>query len=253
MHSEVFFYAVLSVLFVSLASLIGVLVFWLNSEKLQKILIYLVSFSAGALLGDVFIHLLPELIEKVEWISWHLIGVLILWGIVVGLAIEKLIHRNHCHHVTDAEHPHPVALMNLIGDFIHNFIDGLIIGASFLISIPVGISTALAILFHEIPQEIWDFAILIYGGYKKRRALWLNFLTALSAFFWLFLVFILGDWIENLHFYLIPFAIGMFIYIAGSDLIPEMNKHNKKIRASLLQILMFLLGIGVMLILLIWH
>ncbi len=239
-------YAIIAVLLVSFTSLIGVFTLGIKTEKLQKILIYLVAFSAGALLGDGFFHLLPEMIEENEHGNWHLIWSLILGGIVLGLFVEKVIHRNHCHHTTNKEHPHPLAVMNLIGDFVHNFIDGLIIGASFLVSIPTGISTSLAVLFHEIPQEIGDFAVLIHGGFKKGKALLMNFLTALSALLGLGMTFFLGQWVENLHRYLLPIAMGMFIYIAGSDLIPEVNKHNQKLTASLIQIFMFILGVGVM-------
>jgi len=239
-----FLYALIAVIIISWASLVGLFTFWIKNEKLEKILIYFVAFSAWALLGDVFFHLLPELQE--ENISSTVSWCLILWGIVIGLFIEKVIHWNHCHHAESKEHPHPLAIMNLVWDFFHNFIDGLIIWASFLVNITAGISTSLAVLFHEIPQEMWDFAVLVHWGYKKGKAILLNFLTALSAVLWVILTFILGTKVENVHLYLIPIAIGMFIYIAGSDLIPEINKHNQKISTSLLQILMFIIGTIIM-------
>ena len=171
---------------------------------------------------------------------------LILWWIVMWLFIEKVIHRNHCHHAESKDHPHPLAIMNLVWDFFHNFIDWLIIWASFLVSLPAWISTSLAVLFHEIPQEMWDFAVLVHWWYKKWKAILMNFLTALSAVFWVILTFMLWSNVENIHHYLIPIAIGMFIYIAWSDLIPEINKHNQKVSTSLFQILMFIIGSGVM-------
>lgn len=237
-----FLYALCSVVIISLASLVGIFTFWIKNEKLEKILIYFVAFSAWALLWDVFFHLFPELDNGFSTFSWALV----LWGIVIGLFIEKVIHWNHCHHTESKNHPHPLAIMNLVGDFFHNFIDGLIIWASFLTSITAWFSTALAVLFHEIPQEMWDFAVLVHGGYKKWRAILLNFLTALSAVLGVVLTFLIWIRIENIHEYLIPIAIGMFIYIAWSDLIPEINKHNQKIGTSLLQILMFILGAFVM-------
>lgn len=239
-----FIYALIAVVIVSLASLVGLLTFWIKNEKLEKLLIYMVSFSAWALLWDVFYHLLPELSEGE--ISAELSWTLILWGIVMGLFIEKVIHWNHCHHAESKNHPHPLAIMNLVWDFFHNFIDGVIVWASFLISITAGISTSLAVLFHEIPQEMWDFAVLVHWGYKKGKAIFLNFLTALSAVLWVVLAFILWGHIEGVHLYLIPVSIWMFIYIAWSDLIPEINKHNQKLLTSLLQILMFILWSGVM-------
>lgn len=243
-------YAILAVIVVSLASLIWLVTFKINNERLEKILIYLVAFAAWALLGDVFFHLFPELVEEWENISLELVWGLILWWIVIWLFVEKIVHRNHCHHVESKGHPHPLAIMNLVGDFVHNFIDGLIIWASFLISIPAGISTSIAVFFHEIPQEIWDFAVLIHGGLKKTKALFMNFIVALSAILGVVLTFAVGKSVENIHLYLTPIAIGMFIYIAWSDLIPEINKHNTKLSMSLLQILMFVLWCFVMFLLL---
>lgn len=241
-------YALISVVIVSLASLVWLLTFWIKNERLEKLLIYMVSFSAWALMWDVFYHLLPELSEGE--ISAELSWTLILWGIVMGLFIEKVIHWNHCHHAESKNHPHPLAIMNLVWDFFHNFIDGVIIWASFLINTTAGLSTSLAVLFHEIPQEMWDFAVLVHWWYKKGKAILMNFLTALSAVLWVVLAFILWGQIEGVHLYLIPVSIGMFIYIAWSDLIPEINKHNQKLFVSLLQILMFILWSAVMFVLL---
>ena len=249
MNSSIF-YAILAVVIISLASLVWLVTFNIKNEKLEKILIYLVAFAAWALLGDVFFHLFPELVEERGNISLELIWWLILWWIVIWLFVEKVVHRNHCHHVESKGHPHPLAVMNLVGDFVHNFIDWLIIWASFLISIPAGISTSIAVLFHEIPQEIWDFAVLVHGWYKKTKALFMNFIVALSAILGVLLTFLIWKNAEDIHYYLIPIAIGMFIYIAWSDLIPEINKHNTKLSISLLQILMFLLWCVVMFLLL---
>lgn len=239
-------YAILAVIVVSLASLVWLITFKIKNEKLEKVLIYLVAFSAWALLWDVFFHLLPELVEEWENISIELVWGLILWWIAIWLFVEKIVHRNHCHHVDSKEHTHPLAIMNLVWDFVHNFIDWLIIWASFLISIPAGISTSIAVLFHEIPQEIWDFAVLIHWGLKKTKALFMNFIVALSAVLWVILTFAVGKSVENIHLYLTPIAIWMFIYIAWSDLIPEINKHNTKLSMSILQIAMFVLWCVVM-------
>ena len=141
--------------------------------------------------------------------------------------------------------------MNLIGDTMHNFIDGLIIGASYLISIPVGVASTIAIIFHEIPQEIGDFGVLLKGGYSKTKALLLNFITALSAILGVLIALIFAVKVNGVVDFLIPFAAGNFIYIAGSDLIPELHKeecNNEK--KDLLQMIMFVLGIIVMSLLL---
>ena len=115
-----------------------------------------------------------------------------------------------------------------------------------MVSIPAGIATSLAILFHEIPQEIGDYAVLIHGGYSKRKALFLNFLSALSAILGTIMALTIGSFAHELQVVLVPIAMAMFVYIAGSDLIPELHKHNHQFKTSLLQILMFVLGIAVM-------
>lgn len=243
-------YALASVFVVSLIALIGIFTLGIHRSVLKKVLILFVSFSAWALLGDVFFHLLPEMVHE-SWWTW-VASVSILWGIVFGLVTEKIIRRNHCHMPITKDHKHPFAYMNLIWDMVHNFIDGLIIGASYLISIPVGIATTIAVIFHEIPQEIWDFGVLVHGGFSKKKALLLNFLTALTAFAGVIIAFLLYRYIEGAMVFLIPFAAGTFIYIACSDLIPELHKENK-ISQNLRQILFFLIGIALMASLLLMH
>jgi len=237
-----FVYALISVLIVSAVALVGIVALGLRVALLKKIVLFLVSFSAGALLGDVFIHLLPEMSE--EW--WVLSSSLwILGWIFFGLFTEKVIRRNHCHMPITKEHKHPFAYMNLVWDMVHNLIDGLIIWASYLVSIPVWIATTLAVVFHEIPQEIWDFGVLIHGGFSKKRALLLNFLTALTAVVGVVIAFLLSHYVDGMVQILIPFAAGTFIYIAGSDLIPELHKENK-LSQTLPQLLFFLIGIWLM-------
>ncbi|MDD3262643.1 MAG: ZIP family metal transporter [Candidatus Absconditabacteria bacterium] len=246
---QIRFYAIGSTLIISLIALIGIIFLGFHQEKLKKIVIYLVSFSAGALLGDVFLHLLPEMVETGFTLKT---SIFMLGGILFGLVTEKVIHRNHCHMPITKTHIHHFAIMNLIGDFVHNIIDGLIIGASYLVSIPVGIATTAAILFHEIPQEIGDFGVLIHGGFSKKKALTINLLTGLSAIVGVIVALLISSYVENLTSFLIPFAAGSFIYIAGADLIPELHKENKFGQASL-QILFFLIGIGIMATFLLSH
>ncbi len=238
-----FLYALVSVLIVSIVALVGIVTLWLRLSLLKRIVLWLVSFSAGALLGDVFFHLLPEVIG--DW--WRPISasLWILWWILFGLITEKVIRRNHCHMPITKQHTHPVAIMNLVWDMVHNLIDGLIIGASYLVSVPVGIATTLAVVLHEIPQEIWDFGVLIHGGFSRRKALLLNFLTALTAVIGVVIAFVLYRYTDGIIVMLIPFAAGTFIYIAGSDLIPELHKENT-LAHSIPQILFFLLWIGIM-------
>ena len=238
------FYSIISVLIVSFISFSGILTLSIKKEKLKNFLIYFVSFSAGALLGDVFIHLLPEVIEEYNQ-SISLIFIYTLLGIFVSFILEKIICWRHCHMPITKDHVHRFTWMNLWGDFFHNFIDGLTIAAGFLLSIPVGIATTLAVILHEIPQEIGDFGVLIYGGFKVKKALFLNFLTALSAVLGTTIGLLLNNKIDNLTLFLAPFAAGNFIYIASSDLIPELHKETK-IKKSVIQIITFILGIGVM-------
>lgn len=245
--SQVRLYSLLSVLAVSLISLIGIVALGVKTENLKKVLLLLVSFSAWALLGDVFIHLFPELIRS--WNRTIRTSLFILAGIFFGLFTEKVIHRNHCHMPITKTHVHPFAIMNLVWDTVHNFIDGLIIWASYLVSIPVGIATTIAVLFHEIPQEIGDFGVLVHGWFSKKKALTINFLTALSAFVGVILALLIGSYVSGLTSFLIPFAAGSFIYIAGSDLIPELHKHNW-LAQIFGQLIFFVFGIGIMLCLL---
>ncbi len=240
---DVWVYTLVSVLIVSLISFVGVLTLSIKADKLKKILLYMVSFSTGALFGDAFIHLLPEVVEETGFglnISFYL-----MFGIGFSFIVEKFIHWRHCHIPTSKEHIHPFAMMNLFGDAVHNFIDGLIIGASYLVNVPVGIATTLAVILHEIPQEIGDFGVLLHGGFSKLKALFFNFITALAAVIGAIVALVMSSYVENITIFLIPFAAGNFIYIAGSDLIPELHKE-VKVKKSLLQFIAIVLGVLIM-------
>src|SRR3989344_3613652 len=243
----VWLYSLVSVLIVSLVSFFGVVALSIKTKKLKKILIYLVSFSAGALFGGAFFHLLPEIIEENGFT--FLTSSLIVGGIILFFIIEKMVCWQHCHHDISDNHVHSFVFMNLIGDGVHNFLDGLLIGASYLINIPTGIASTIAVSLHEIPQEVGDFGILIYGGFSKAKALALNFASALTAVIGVIIALVANRYINNIEFFLIPIAIGGFIYIAGSDLIPELHKEFT-IKKSLLQLLAFIFGVLVMVALL---
>ena len=237
-----------SVILISAVSLTGVLVLWVKDKQLEKILLYLVSFSVGGLFGDAFIHLIPEAIEEGGFgIS---VSLLILMGILFSFIVEKFLQWRHCHILTSNEHPHSFAYMNLFGDAVHNLIDGLIVGGSYLVSIPIGISTTLAVVFHEIPQELGDFGVLIHGGFNKNKAFWFNLLTALAAILGAVIAFVAGTTLEGFTPLLIPFAAGNFIYIAGSDLIPELRKDEPDLKKAMLQVISIILGVVVMLMVL---
>jgi len=234
---KILFCILISTFLVSIISLIGILTLLLKQKLLEKILMFLVALSAGALMGGAFLHLIPEAIEK-STNSGVFIYVLI--GFTVFFLIEKILHWHHCHKKNCPVHA--FAYMNLFGDSIHNFIDGLIIAASFIVNIPLGIMTTFAIALHEIPQEIGDFGVLIYGGFKKKRALFFNFLTALTAVIGGIIGYYLSTYTESFTIFLLPFAAGGFIYIAASDLIPEIKKEGV-LKKSLANFGIFILGI----------
>ena len=236
-------YTLISVIVVSAISFIGVLTLSMEERKLRKVLIYFVSFSAGALFGDAFLHLLPEAVENGFTVN---ISLYVLLGILIFFVLEKVILWRHCHFTLHGpQECYPFAYTNLVGDGLHNFIDGIIIAASYIVSIPVGIATTVAVILHEVPQEIGDFGILLHGGFSKRGALMVNFFTALTSVLGAIITLLLIGVVENLTLILIPIAAGGFIYIAGSDLIPELHKETK-ISKSISQLIAFVLGIAVM-------
>ena len=232
----------ISTFFISTIAFIGVLALMLKEELLQKILLLLMALSAGALMGGAFLHLMPESIEK---FATYDVFIYILVGFILFFFIEKILHWRHCHIKKCSVHT--FAYMNLFGDAVHNFIDGLIIAASFVVSIPLGIVTSLAVALHEIPQEIGDFGVLVYGGFKKNIALFWNFICALTAVFGGIFGYFLSNYTETSIMFLLPFAAGGFIYIAASDLIPEIRKETS-IKKSLTIFGTFILGILFMLV-----
>lgn len=235
-------YALASVIAISSLSLVGLATASLGINKLKKVLIVLVSFSAGALLGGAFFHLLPEAGEAGFTAE---LALMILAGIMTSFVLEKIVCWRHCHVPTSKEHPHPFAYMNLFGDAVHNLIDGMIIGATYLASIPLGITTTLAVIFHEIPQEMGDFGVLVHGGFSVRKAIAMNFLTALTAVIGAGIALATSAYAASLIPFLLPFAAGSFIYIASSDLIPELHKQPGLTKA-LAQLVFIMLGLGLM-------
>ena len=245
-------YSIISVVIISLLSFIGIFTLGIKINQLNKILLYLVSFAAGALLGDVFFHLMPEITEEIGFTIK--VSLYILAGIGVSFIVEKIVRWRHCH-VHEAAHQHkvhPFAVMNLFGDSVHNFIDGMIIAAGYFTSVPVGIATTLAVVLHEIPQEIGDFAVLIHSGYNKKKALWLNFISALMAIVGVFFALIFGSIAEAFTLWILPIAAGGFIYIAVADLIPELQK-TKELKYSALQLAAVIVGILAMVSLLLFE
>lgn len=231
---------ILYTLLISSCALVGIFSLAARSERLEKILLFLVSISAGTLMGGAFFHLMPEAAEELPIDE---VLLFVLFAFVVFFLIEKVLHWRHCH--KGQCDVHSFGHMNLIGDSVHNFIDGLIIAATFIVDFHLGIATVLAIAFHEIPQEIGDFGVLLYAGFKKGRALFLNFLVALAVvlggIIGYFLSFCDHGWIP----YLLSFAAGGFLYISTSDLIPEIRKE-ANLKKSLISLCFFLIGLGIM-------
>lgn len=234
----------IAVLFVSFISLIGLVTISIKKNLLKSITIFLVSLAAGTLIGDVFFHMIPEIYHEghdLTYIPFTIIG-----GIMIFFFLEKILHWHHCHNPKEHGHNHhPVAINNLVADGLHNFMDGMIIGSSFIVSTELGIATTIAVILHEIPQEIGDYGILIHSGYSRRKALTLNFITALFALVGTTLAMILGGINEELQIIMLGISAGGFLYIAIADLLPEI-KVEANLRKSLIQYLTVALGIFLM-------
>ena len=234
-----------SVLVVSLISFVGALTLFLKPKVLDKFLFGMVSFAAGALLGAAFLDLLPEAIAA----NGGPVMLYALVGVVVFFMIETFLYWYHCHYGHHHHHKHhhppvqPFTWLNLIGDGVHNFVDGMIIAASYLVSIPLGVTTTLAVVAHEIPQELGDFGVLIFGGMRPGIALFYNFLSALTAVLGSLAVYYFSASISGLSKFLVPFAAGGFIYIASADLLPELHKERNITRAAT-QLFFFLFGLA---------
>ena len=233
---------------ISLVAFIGALTLFLREKILNRILLILVAFSAGALLGGAFLHLIPEAIQKigVDEMSIFATFSYLLVGFCTFFILEQLIRWHH-HHATSHPKIMPFSYLTLISDGIHNFIDGLVIAASFMVNFHIGITTTLAIALHEIPQEIGDFAILVHGGFNRVRALFLNYISATTVIVGGITGFLLHGWLGESVAVLLPFAAGNFIYIASTDLIPEIRFKENIVR-SLTRFIVFLAGIGLMII-----
>jgi zinc and cadmium transporter len=236
-------FLIISITFlISLIAFVGALFLLLRRKLFDKILLTLVAFSAGALIGSAFLHLIPESLERFD----STISLYVLIGFIFFFFVESILHWRHCHNLKCTIHKvRTFAYMNLIGEAIHNFIDGLIIATSFVVDIKLGIITSFAIALHEIPQEISDIGVLVYGGFNKIKALILNFSVALTVVLGGIFGYYLVELVSEFIIFLLPFAAGGFIYIAASDLIPEIRKE-VGIKKSLITFGIFLIGILVM-------
>ena len=244
-----------AVLIVSLVSFVGLFTITLREKALKSLIFVTVGLAVGALFGDALIHLIPEALGS--GISEMVVSIAIMSGILLFFALEKFLFWHHCHGEheescdTLEQHDHaPKTLGTLIltADFLHNAVDGVVIGAGFLVSTEVGIATTIAVVLHEIPQEIADFGLLIHAGWSRGKALLWNFFSALSAFVGVVLVLLFGGGVENLVPLAAAFTAGAFIYIAGSDLVPELHK-TEGLGRTMAQITAVAVGFSLMLLL----
>ncbi len=243
-----FLLIMLSVLIVSLISFVGVFALSLKQSIFNNLLFILVAFAAGTLLAAALIDMLPEALEAGDNAGQgqQSIFIFVLLGILVFYSIERFIFWHHHHHREggsgSGKEIHTFVYLNLIGDGIHNFLDGGIIAASFLTNIPLGIATTVAIMMHEIPQEFGDFALLIHGGLTKMKALFYNFLSAIAAIVGALASYFFLSAVTVATPFLLSFGVGGLLYIACTDLIPELHKETG-VRKSILQFASMVAGI----------
>jgi len=237
-----FLQIIIATLIISFVSFVGIIVLARKKEISSSTLGLLVSFAAGAILATVFFDLIPEAFEGLGTLTWVLVGIILFF------IFESFVHWHH--HGEDIQrHEHNkkskhVAFLNLIGDAIHNFVDGVVIAASFIVSTATGMATTLVIGLHEIPQELGDFAILVKGGLSKKKAIFFNFLSAVFVILGGILGYFFLVQIENLLPYFISLAAGGLLYIATTDILPELHKEERSYRRMILQTLIFLLGVA---------
>lgn len=233
-------YIIVSSIALALVSLVGSLTILLSRKFFNQLIPNLVAFSAGALIGGALLHLIPESVEELG--NEPKTFLLIILGILVFYVLEQFIHWHHCHKETH-EHKKPVSYLILIADGMHNLVDGLAVGAAFIVSPALGFSTLLAVIAHEIPQELGDFGILIHSGWKAAKALLFNFLSSLTFLIGGVGAYFLSDKVNIST--LLPFAAGTFIYIAAVDLIPEI-KSDAKIKSKISFFVFLVLGLLLM-------
>lgn len=219
-------YSIIATSIISLASLAGVSTLIIGKAKLNSILIYLVSLSTGTLMGAAFFHLIPEALEKT---SYDLVAVALISAFILFFLIEKVLKWHHHHEYMDEKHT--LGHMNLLGDVVHNFLDGLIITASFMIDIRLGTLTSIAVTLHEIPQEFGDFGVLLHSGFSIKKALISNLLVAFISVLGAVVGYFMIGAYEYITPYIMAFAAGGFIYISTSDLLPEIRSESHTIKS----------------------
>lgn len=232
-----FWWILLSGLSMSVIALVGSITLLLRESMLRKLLLPLVAFAAGSLVGGALFHMMPAaLIVMPPATTFSLVAL----GFLLFFGLEQFLHWHHCHRASAACRQ-PLTYLILIGDGLHNLLGGMSVAGVFLMDIRLGIAAWLAAAAHEVPQELGDFGVLVHGGWDKRSALLLNLLSGLT-----FLVGGLLAYLVSLQYsvsWLVPLAAGNFLYIGASDLVPEVNKAHA-FHATLLHFVAFTAGLG---------
>lgn len=240
---------ILSILAVVLISFISIVLLYLIIARVPRFAAFslsIVGVAVGGLLGDAFLHILPEANRQLD--PGSTVPLLIILGIILFFSLEKIVRWRHCHDPDCHEsNPNHIITISLTGEAFHNFIDGVIIASSFMVDYKIGLATSLAVLIHEIPQEIGDFGIYLHQGLTLKKSLFYNLLSAVFALLGVIATFLLGSAIHNISLYILPVTAGGFIYLAASDLIPELHRHQSKITTSLIQIFLVIVGVALML------
>jgi zinc and cadmium transporter len=221
-------------------ALVGSVTLLLGPETLRRIVTPLVALAAGSLLGGAFFHMLPAATRALPDL-----GTVFLWtmlGFTVFLALEQFLHWHHCHRA-QADCRKPLGYLILLGDALHNFLGGLGVAGVFLIDVRLGLMAWVAAAAHEVPQELGDFGVLIHSGWSRSRALLFNFLSGLTFLVGGLLAYAAADHLRVAL--LVPFAAGNFVYIAASDLIPEVNRH-RDARANIVHFAAFAAGLALL-------
>jgi zinc and cadmium transporter len=259
----------LMIIVIGSLSLIGAFMISIREKTLDKILFILIAFATGTILASALFDLIPESLHHLEElnvedaaITESSLFIFVIFGFVMFFIIERFIYwfHGHAHEKDDqlvcyagiddgggmsinrGNKIKSFALLNLIGDGLHNFLDGVIIMVAFMSGTRNGIIVTLAVLFHEFPQEIGDFGILIYGGFSKKKALFFNFLSGMVALLGGLLAFVLSDVLELFNFFFLAFSGGGFLYIASAELMPELLKQ-EDLKKSIIQALIFVSGL----------
>lgn len=228
----------------SLIALFAGVALLMREQTVRGLLLPMVAFAAGSLIGGAFFHMIPAALQQIA--ADTTVWMLLIAGFATFFALEQLLHWHHGHGVGDEEgtrHAKPLTYLILLGDGLHNFIGGAAIAGTFLIDIRLGAATWLAAALHEVPQGLGDFAVLVHGGWSRARALLFSWLSALT-----FLVGGLLTYAFQGAFdasYLVPFAAGNFLYIGAADLVPEVNKSGS-LRGNALHFLMFIAGVALL-------